>query len=253
MTFININEIKTYYTQEGNGPDVVCLVGWGQDTRMFEPTQHFLSNNFRVTCIDYPGFGQSELMHFAWSVDDYVHWLNELLERLNISNPIIIAHSFGARVALKYNLLYPVKKLVFTGAAGIRPKQSFKTKIRIRAYKVLKNLVKLPLLSNFEEDLKKAFGSDDYRSISGVLRDSFVKIVNEDLSFALNKVEVPCLLIWGDKDDATPLWMGKMMEKEMKDAGLVIFENEGHYAYWNQIQRFNRIVDVFLEKDRNHE
>ena len=105
----------------------------------------------------------------------------------------------------------------------------------------------------FQEDLKKMFGSEDYRSISGVLRDSFVRIVNEDLSGILKEVKVPCLLIWGDKDDATPLWMGKLMEKEMKDAGLVIFENEGHYAYWNQIQRFNKIVDVFLEKDRNHE
>ena len=253
MTFININEINTNYTQIGQGPDVLCLVGWGQDTRMFEPTQNVLSQYFRVTCVDYPGFGQSDLMKEAWSVDDYVEWLHDLVIRLNISNPIIIAHSFGARVALKYNLKYPIKKLVFTGAAGIRPKRSLRMKLRVRVYKVLKKLVQLPILSHYQEDLKKAFGSDDYKAIIGVLRDSFVKIVNEDLSYTLSKVEVPCLLIWGDKDDATPLWMGKMMEKEMKDAGLVIFENEGHYAYWNQIHRFNKIVDVFLEKDRNHE
>ena len=253
MTFIKVDEINTYYTQVGNGPDVLCLVGWGQDTRMFEPTQTALSKNFRVTCIDYPGFVQSDTMNMTWAVDDYVDWLHKFLTQMNISNPIIIAHSFGARVALKYNLKYPIQKLVFTGAAGIRPKLKLRTQIRIRVYKILKRLVQLPLFKMYEEDLKKAFGSEDYRAISGVLRDSFVRIVNEDLSDTLNKVEVPCLLIWGDKDDATPLWMGQKMEKEMKDAGLVIFENEGHYAYWNQIHRFNRIVDVFLEKDRNHE
>lgn len=253
MTFIKVDDINTYYTQMGNGPDVLCLVGWGQDTRMFEPTQQALSKYFRVTCIDYPGFGQSEPMKSPWSVDDYVSWLHSCLTELNISKPIIIAHSFGARVALKYNLKYPIKKLVFTGAAGIRPKLKLSTKLRIRTYKILKKLVQIPLFKMYEEDLKKAFGSEDYRAISGVLRDSFVRIVNEDLSDTLHKVEVPCLLIWGDKDDATPLWMGQMMEKEMKDAGLVIFENEGHYAYWNQIHRFNKIVDVFLEKDRNHE
>lgn len=253
MTFINIQNVKTYYTQMGSGNDVICLVGWGQDARMFEPTQKYLAPHFRVTCVDYPGFGQSDMMLNPWSVDDYVLWLEEFNRELNIQNPIIIAHSFGARVALKYNLRNPIRKLVFTGGAGIKPKQKLNTKLRITMYKTLKKLVMLPGLTGYQEKLKKVFGSDDYRAISGVLRDSFVKIVNEDLSPYLSKVEVPCLLIWGDKDVSTPLWMGQKMEKEMKDAGLVIFENEGHYAYWNQIHRFNKIVDVFLEKDRNNE
>ncbi len=253
MTFMNVQNVKTYYTQLGEGHDVICLVGWGQDTRMFEPTQIYLSHYFKVTCIDYPGFGQSDVMLNAWSVDDYVLWLETIVKTLNIQNPIIIAHSFGARVALKYNLKNPICKLVFTGAAGIKPKTKLNTKIRIQIYKLLKKLVQLPGLTVHQERLKKVFGSEDYRALSGVLRDSFVKIVNEDLSPYLSKVEIPCLLIWGDKDVATPLWMGRKMEKEMKDAGLVIFENEGHYAYWNQNYRFNKIVDVFLEKDRKHE
>mgnify|MGYP003589264327 FL=1 len=154
MTMIQVKQINTYYTQMGEGYDVVCLVGWGQDTRMFEPTQTYLSKHFRVTCVDYPGFGQTELMKEAWSVDDYVSWLNDFLTQLNISHPIIIAHSFGARVALKYNLLYPIRKLVFTGAAGIRPKRKLSTQIRIRVYKILKRLVQLPGLSMFQEDFQ---------------------------------------------------------------------------------------------------
>jgi pimeloyl-ACP methyl ester carboxylesterase len=253
MTFVNIRNIKTNYIQTGQGNDVICLVGWGQDTRMFEPTLNFLSSHFRVTCVDYPGFGLSDMMSQAWSMDDYVLWFEEFVRVLGINEPIIIAHSFGARIALKYNLRNPIRKLVFTGAAGIKPKRKLSVVLRIRLYKLLKKLVQLPGLKNYQEKLKKTFGSEDYRAISGVLRDSFVRIVNEDLSPYLSKIEVPCLLIWGDKDDATPLWMGQKMEKEMQDAGLVIFENEGHYAYWNQIHRFNKIVDVFLEKDRNHE
>lgn len=253
MTFINIQNVNTYYTQLGNGNDIICLVGWGQDTRMFEPTQKYLSEHFKVTCVDYPGFGQSDVMFSPWSIDDYVKWLEEFSKVLNLQNPIIIAHSFGARIALKYNLRNPIRKLVFTGAAGIKPKRKLSTSLRIHVYKILKKIVLLPDFTVYQEKLKKVFGSEDYRALSGVLRDSFVKIVNEDLSIYLKKIEVPCLLIWGDKDDATPLWMGKQMEKEMKDAGLVVFENEGHYAYWNQIHRFNKIVDVFLEKDRKHE
>lgn len=252
MPFKDVLQIKSYYTQQGEGKDVLCLVGWGQDSQMFQPTADHLADRFRVTVVDYPGFGQSESMHEAWDVDGYVQWLDALLKVLDVKDPIIIAHSFGARLAIKYQLTRPVHKLILTGAAGIRPKRSLDTVLRIYSFKVLKLIFKLPFLVKYQEPLRKLFGSEDYKAISGVLRASFVKIVNEDLTPYLKHIEVPTLLIWGDQDDATPLWMGKKMEKEIKDAGLVIFENDGHYAYWNQLSRFHAIVSVFLEEDASH-
>ena len=252
MPFKDVLQIKSYYTQQGEGKDVLCLVGWGQDGQMFQPTADYLADRFRVTVVDYPGFGQSESMHEAWDVDGYVQWLDALLKVLDVKDPIIIAHSFGARLAIKYQLTRPVHKLILTGAAGIRPKRSLDTVLRIYSFKVLKQIFKLPFLVKYQEPLRKLFGSEDYKAISGVLRASFVKIVNEDLTPYLKHIEVPTLLVWGDQDDATPLWMGKKMEKEIKDAGLVIFENDGHYAYWNQLSRFHAIVSVFLEEDASH-
>ena len=252
MPFKDVLQIKSYYTQQGEGKDVLCLVGWGQDSQMFQPTADHLADRFRVTVVDYPGFGQSESMHETWDVDGYVQWLDALLKVLDVKDPIIIAHSFGARLAIKYQLTRPVHKLILTGAAGIRPKRSLDTVLRIYSFKVLKQIFKLPFLVKYQEPLLKLFGSEDYKAISGVLRASFVKIVNEDLTPYLKHIEVPTLLIWGDQDDATPLWMGKKMEKEIKDAGLVIFENDGHYAYWNQLSRFHAIVSVFLEEDASH-
>jgi pimeloyl-ACP methyl ester carboxylesterase len=252
MPFKDVLQIKSYYTQQGEGKDVLCLVGWGQDSQMFQLTADCLADRFRVTVVDYPGFGQSESMHEAWDVDGYVQWLDALLKVLDVKDPIIIAHSFGARLAIKYQLTRPVRKLILTGAAGIRPKRSLDTVLRIYSFKVLKQIFKLPFLVKYQEPLRKLFGSEDYKAISGVLRASFVKIVNEDLTPYLKHIEVPTLLIWGDQDDATPLWMGKKMEKEIKDAGLVVFENDGHYAYWNQLSRFHAIVSVFLEEDASH-
>lgn len=252
MPIKDVLQIKSYYTQQGEGKDVLCLVGWGQDSQMFQPTADHLADRFRVTVVDYPGFGHSESMHEAWDVDGYVQWLDALLKVLDVKDPIIIAHSFGARLAIKYQLTRPVHKLILTGAAGIRPKRSLDTVLRIYSFKVLKQIFKLPFLVKYQEPLRKLFGSEDYKAISGVLRASFVKIVNEDLTPYLKHIEVPTLLVWGDQDDATPLWMGKKMEKEIKDAGLVIFENDGHYAYWNQLSRFHAIVSVFLEEDASH-
>ena len=100
MSMIQINGINTYYIQEGTGKDVICLLGWGQDVRMFEPTLKHLSNRFRVSVLDLPGFGKSSMMSVAWSVDDYVNWLKAFIDEMKIDEPILIAHSFGARVMI---------------------------------------------------------------------------------------------------------------------------------------------------------
>lgn len=247
MPNITIFDRQVHYLQEGQGADVICLYGWAQDTRMFEPTLHHLSKHFRVTCPDFPGFGQSELMKNPWGVSDYVEWLKGLVRELNLDNPIIIAHSFGARVALRYAVEQPVRKLILTGAAGLKPKRGLDYYIRVYTYKALKPFKNIPALT----PLLKQFGSSDYKALDGVLRQSFVKIVNEDLRWTLPKIDASTLLVWGELDDATPLWMGRIMEKEMKDAGLVVFEKDDHYAYWHQPDRFHRIIDAFL-KDEIH-
>jgi len=58
------------------------------------------------------------------------------------------------------------------------------------------------------------------------MRKILVKVVNEDLRPLLKDIKAPTLLIWGDKDTATPLYMGKIMEEEIPDSGLVILEGQ---------------------------
>ena len=60
---------------------------------------------------------------------------------------------------------------------------------------------------------------------------------------------MPVLLIWGDQDTETPIDDGRLMEQLIPDAGLVVFEGAGHFAYLEQPDRFCRIVDVFLRDD----
>ena len=101
----------------------------------------------------------------------------------------------------------------------------------------------------YKEELMKNAGSEDYRNSSGVMRQTFVKIVNEDLKDLLKDVKAETLLVFGENDEATPVEKGKMMEKLMPDAALVIFENDDHYAYFHQPQRFCLVLDAFLRRD----
>ncbi len=249
MSKIQIQELTIHYQQEGTGQDVLCLLGWGQSMMMFEPTLQHLSKHFRVTVFDFPGFGKSDVMRTVWDMQAYVDFVLELCQALNIKEPILIAHSFGARVAAIFATQQAVKKLILTGAAGLRAKPKRIDKLKAMPYKVMRTLLRTLRLTQLEEQLKQHMGSSDYRALRGALRDSFVKVVNQDLQPYYQQIEQPTLLIWGELDQATPLWMGKALEAMIKDAGLVIFEHDDHYAYYHQIDRFHRIVDVFIKEE----
>ena len=249
MTMYSYASMNIAYRQEGLGRDVLFLHGWGQNQEMMDPLYEHMKARFRVTNLDFPGFGKSSLPPEPWGVDEYTKFLEDFSRELGIVEPIIIAHSFGARVAIRYAARNDTRKLILTGAAGLKPKRKLDYHVKVTTYKLAKQIFRLPFLKPYQEKMQRRFGSSDYRSAEGVMRASFVKIVNEDLAPYLKSIRCPVLLIWGEKDDATPLWMAKFMEKEIKDAGLVVFENEGHFAYWNQTDRFLRIADAFLKED----
>lgn len=241
MSKVIIDSIESYYTIKGQGQPVVLLHGWGQNTQMMDFIQDYLSNRFKVLNLDFPGHGLSGLPPKAYSVDDYEIWLEELLKIEHIENPIIIGHSFGCRVAIVYASKNKVNKLVLTGGAGIKDKISLDKQIKTKLYKVGKKLA-----PNLAKKYADKVGSSDYKNASGVMRGTFVKVVNQDLTNLLPLIKCETLLVWGDKDDATPLWMGKKMEKLIPNAGLAIFNGQGHFAYFYQPQRFLRVLDAFL-------
>lgn len=246
-----INKVKINYSQSGSqGKAVILMHGWGQNIQMMDPIAQHLKANFTVYNIDLPGFGESESPKEVWGVEEYTAMLKEFIKVKDIRNPIIIAHSFGVRIAILYAASNPVYKLILTGGAGILPKRSLKYYLRLYTYKFGKLVLSLFGLEKVKEKYQKNAGSSDYQALDGLMRQSFVKIVNLDLSPYLKKVEAETLLVWGSLDDATPLWMGKKMEKEIPKAGLAVFENDGHYAYWNQMPRFLSVIDVFLEEDK---
>lgn len=241
--------VKTAYRHTGSGRDVILLHGWGQNMYMMSAIETHLSPHFSVWNLDFPGFGESDEPPVPWGMEEYTGFLSEFIRQNGIEEPILIGHSFGCRAAIHYAAENPVHKMCLTGAAGIKPKQSGSQKLRVRAYKAAKWALKAAHQEEALRKLQDRSGSQDYRNAHGVMRDTFVKVVNDDVSPVLSEVKCPVLLVWGSLDTAAPLWMGQQMEKEMPDAGLAVFEGDDHFAYWNQADRFNRVLDIFLKED----
>ena len=96
------------------------------------------------------------------------------------------------------------------------------------------------------EKLRVKFGSADYAAASPMMRQCLVKAVNEDLSHLLPGVKAPTLLVWGDRDTATPISDAKRMEKEIPNAGLAVIPGTGHFSFVENPHLFARIMASYF-------
>jgi len=97
------------------------------------------------------------------------------------------------------------------------------------------------------EEMRKKRGSQDYATLSNdIMRTTFNKVINLDLTSKLKDISNSVLLIWGENDIDTPLYMAKKMEKSIKDSGLVTLKNSGHYSYLDDTNRYLIVAETFL-------
>ena len=130
------------WTECGSGKtNLLLLHGWGCDGSLMQPVADRMQDLFRILIPDFPGHGKSGRPPEPWGVGDYTQWLRLLLAETGYAPCHIIAHSFGCRVAATLAAEHPetVGKMIFTGAAGIRPKASPEAQARTARYKKLKD------------------------------------------------------------------------------------------------------------------
>ena len=141
----NINGTQVHYKLTGQGKTRVMLLhGWGCDLHFMEPVANALAETHQILLVDFPGHGESGRPPEPWGVPEYAACLKELMIRLDFAPCSVIAHSFGCRIATWLEAENPemFDKIVFTGAAGIRPEASEKAKNRSRRYQTLKQYCK---------------------------------------------------------------------------------------------------------------
>lgn len=241
---IEIDGIKTEYIRQGKGKDVLLLHGWGGSYQSMQPITEALRTDFRVTALDFPGHGSSQSVPGIWTMRDYMEFTMHFMQATGIERCHVVAHSFGGRVAILAASQHPERfeKLVLTGCAGLQLPPTFKSKLRKFAYDVFMKFSNEKL----RDLLRDMFSSSDYKALSKDMKKTFVNVINQDLRPCLPKIKAPTLLIWGSEDTATPISMGRIMEKEIPDAGLVIYEGCDHFAYLQRSADFNQVTRHFL-------
>ena len=237
------------------GGTILMLHGWGAHLELLLPLARKLAQiNYRVYAPDLPGFGQSPPPPQAWTVFDYASFVRDYRHAQQLDEVFLFGHSFGGRLSLILGAddAEGIRKMVLADSAGVRSTPSQAVRLRTRVYKTLRDglkVVRLNTLSRQLQDWYSArYGSADYRAATGVMRETFVNVVNEDLLPYAARVKPSTLLLWGDQDQDTPLWQGQKLEQTIPDAGLVVLKGAGHYSYLDQLTDSVRIIDFFFRQ-----
>lgn len=215
------------------------LHGYLSSKEAFNAQIAYFSKFYRVTAIDFLGFGGSMALTKPFSVEDYADWTKETLTLLGVRNPHVIAHSFGCRVAVKIaskDASY-FDKMLLTGAAGVIVKRGFVYHAKVRTYRLFRRIA-----PRFAE---RHFGSEEYRSLSPIMKESYKKIVNEDLRECAREIENEVLFVEGEGDTVTPISEVNAYLVCLKHGKMVTMAG-GHFAFAEYPTSFNLIAEEFF-------
>ncbi len=245
------NQLVNYYHTSGpNIPlkTVLFLHGWRSEGRVWAPIMESLnSSEFKTYALDLPGFGKSEIPKHDFIVDDYVEQVHTFIEKLSLTTVILVGHSFGGRVAIKFAVRYPelVSRLVLVDSGGIREEPFFQQGKLLLA-KIFKPFFRLKLLAKLRLKIYQFMGAEDYLA-TPKLRQTFLNVIHEDLRPMLPLIKVPTLIIWGDSDDVLPIDHGKEMHSKISHSRFVVLENAGHYSFLDSGKDFLKVLKDFLK------
>lgn len=252
---IQLQHLKINQTIIGTGQPVVLLHGWGANIPLVYPLAERLAPlGYCVYMLDLPGFGQSDPPPHAWSVFDYADFVRAYWDYHQLERCYLFGHSFGGRLGLILGAEHGKRiiKMALADSAGIVPKTPLLKNWRLKSYKFVRDglygVGATSLANQLRDAYNARYGSSDLQQVSGVMRETFIKVVNQDLLDYAARVKPPTILFWGEKDEDTPLWYGQLFEKTIPDTGLIVHAGAGHYSYLDKLAETVRIMDVFFKQ-----
>ena len=250
--YYKYNGIKLYYEKHNQKKDnILILPGWGDTRKTFT---NIINNikDYNVYIIDYPNFGNSSKLNNEYTIYDYTELILNFIKDKNITNPIIIAHSFGGRIAslliTKYKL--KINKLLLIDVAGIK-RMNLKLLIKQYLYKLLKKLTIIfpkKIRIKLKSKLFQYFSSNDYKNIDNNMRKTFKNIIKENLKKYYKKINIETLIIWGENDKDTPLKDGILLNKLINNSAIIVYKKSNHYSYLEYPVLTNKIINEYIKK-----
>lgn len=231
----------------GHQRSLVFIHGSGNDHSCWSYQYSRLYRQFNIVALDLPGHGLSTGGGES-DVDRYSLWIKKLLDVLELKNPILIGHSLGAAIVLKFALRYPqdIAGIVPVGGgikmpvnpdllAGLKTNPALVIDLTCKFAIAKENRPKL------FDPLKKSLSQTNVDVLYG---DSSA-CNNLDLTSDIGKINTPAQVICGMEDKMTPPDLSRALADKIGGAQLCLIAGAGHMVMLEKPAEFNMALDKF--------
>ena len=244
---------------DGEGAALLCIHGLGGSSNNWTPVLPALGS-FRCIRPDLPGSARSPLPADGkmLSIKRYVDAMEQLLSSLDIGSVHVMAHSMGTIVAQHLALRSPgtVKSLALFGPLAA-PAEAARPNIAARANAARGGVA---VMQEIADAIVKGATSTQTKeqqpAVLALVRESVMRqspegyaqscaALAEAQSAALERIDVPTLLVTGDQDGVAPVVNVRAMQERIAGSRLVVLEGCGHWTTFEQPQRCAQELEAF--------
>lgn len=215
---------------------LVIIPGWRHAASDWQAVSFTLNRHgIQHKILDIPGFGTIPTNPTIKTLDDLSLWCKAQITNLQSESnrPLILCgHSCGGRVALKLVAEgLAVDQLILCGSPNL-----YRPTLRVKVITVFAMLAR-PIRSLVPYSIRRKFRSDDYENAkNSPLQDLYLDVVQDDQTHVLELVQCPVALIWGENDEAAPVWIAHELLERLKQATLTIIPLGGHNLHHDKPQ-----------------
>ena len=252
--------VKLQYAEQGDagGDPVIFLHGYTDSWHSFEQVFAHLPLSIHAYALSQRGHGNSDKPEKGYDPADFAADVAAFMKKLKIESAIIVGHSLGATIAQRFALDYPdlSNALVLIGALA-----SFKDKPGLLEFSDAVNQLQEPVDSAFVYEFQKStlakdiptsdlntYVNESRKLPARVWKATMKGMMSIDYQTELKKIEVPTLIIWGDKDLIAPESDQDKLQSRIKHSTLIIYEGTGHGVHWEAPGRFTNDLLSFINK-----
>lgn len=241
---------------------LVFLPGLTADHRLFDKQIEAFQDQYNVLVWDAPGHGASRPFRLAFSLDDKAAFLHGILEREDISRPVLIGQSMGGYVAQCYMDRYPGTVGGFVCIDSAPLKREYLTAAELWMLKRTEPMYRAfpwKLLTwwgargcavsdygrQLMSEMTASFEKDEYCALAGhgfrILAEAIEKKRPYD-------IDCPALLICGEKDQAGSSRRYNRAWTKKTGLPLLWVKNAGHNSNTDQPELVNAMIEKFMEE-----
>lgn len=234
---IAVNGIQARYLETDASRDapLVMLHGWGSSVHSWENVAKELEKrNIKTFIPDLPGFGETEEPPVPWGLYEYINFVHSFAQAMKFQKFTLSGHSFGGQIAIGYAAVHPqdLQKLILISAARIMRRKKLKVAIFQIFSKIGNCIFSVPPFAFLRPTVQKIWsrlsGEKDYYRASKLMRKTMKFVLRGEMRGELAKINMPTLVLWGEKDLVTPLADAKILHNEIEGSILHVFPDENH-------------------------